>query len=56
MENQVDLSERVVGALDLIAAELEALRLLKEHELGVRVEYSPDPNIVPNDAVGDAEG
>jgi len=46
MENQVDLSERVVGALDLIAGELELLRILREHELGVRVEYSPDPNVV----------
>jgi len=25
--------------LDIIAAELERLRILKEHELGVRVEY-----------------
>ena len=50
MENQVDLSERVVGALDLIAGELEALRLLKEYELGVRIEYSPDPYVVRHDA------
>jgi hypothetical protein len=28
----------VVDALELIAAELERLRVLKEHELGVRVE------------------
>ena len=29
---------RVIDALELIAAELERLRVLKEHELGVRVE------------------
>jgi len=50
MENQVDLSERVVGALDLVASELEQLRLLKEYELGVHIEFSPDPWVKPNDA------
>jgi hypothetical protein len=41
-----DPTERMVDALDLIAGELELLRILREHELGVRVEYSPDPNVV----------
>jgi hypothetical protein len=50
MENQVDLSERVVDALDLIAEELERLRLLKEYELGAHVKHSPDPYVVPDDA------
>ncbi len=41
---------RELDALELIAAELERLRVLKEHELGVRVEYVPDGNgpYVPN--------
>ena len=30
---------RLVDALESVAAELERLRLLKEHELGVTVEY-----------------
>jgi hypothetical protein len=33
---------RELDALELIAAELENLRVLKEHELGVRLEYDPD--------------
>jgi hypothetical protein len=32
---------RVIDALESIAAELERLRALKEHELGVRVEHAP---------------
>ena len=32
--------ERIIEALDVIAAELERLRVLKEHELGVRVEQA----------------
>jgi hypothetical protein len=34
--------ERELDVLEVIAAELEALRVLKEHELGVRLEYDPD--------------
>jgi hypothetical protein len=30
---------RTIDALESIAAELERLRVLKEHELGVRLEY-----------------
>jgi hypothetical protein len=39
---------RELGALELIAAELENLRVLKEHELGVRLEHPPggDPPYV----------
>jgi hypothetical protein len=33
---------RELDALELKAAELEGLRVLKEHELGVRLEYDPD--------------
>ena len=33
---------RELDALENIAAELERLRVLKEHELGVRVEYPPE--------------
>jgi hypothetical protein len=33
---------RELDALELIAAELERLRVLKEHEMGVRLEYGPD--------------
>ena len=37
---------RTLDALESIAAELERLRLLKEYELGVRVEYEGgDPNV-----------
>jgi len=31
---------RLVEALEVVAAELEELRVLKEHELGVRVEHA----------------
>ena len=33
---------RELDALELIAAELERLRILKEHELGVRLEEAPE--------------
>jgi hypothetical protein len=33
---------RELDALEIIAAELEALRVLKEHELGVRLEEAPE--------------
>jgi hypothetical protein len=38
--------ERIAETLEVIAAELERLRLLREHELGVRVEYEEgDPYV-----------
>jgi hypothetical protein len=40
----------MVDALDLIAAELEQLRLLKEYELGAHIEATPDPWVSPDDA------
>jgi transcriptional regulator with XRE-family HTH domain len=42
--------ERELDALELIAAELEKLRVLKEHELGVTLEHDPDGSgpYVPN--------
>jgi hypothetical protein len=43
-------TERIVEALDLIAEELERLRLLKEYELKVEVVSNPDPWVKPNDA------
>ena len=33
---------RELGALELIAAHLERLRILMEHLLGVRLAYDPD--------------
>jgi hypothetical protein len=33
---------RELDALELIVVELEKLRVLKEHELGVSLEYDPD--------------
>ena len=33
---------REMDALEIIAAELEKLRILKEHELGVRLEHPPE--------------
>ena len=41
---------RELDAPELIAAELEYLRVLKEHELGVKLEYDPDGGgpYVPN--------
>ena len=38
----MNLLARLVDALENIAAELERLRVLKEYELGVRVEESPE--------------
>ncbi len=40
----MNLFGRLVDALENIASELEYLRVLKEHELGVRVEEAPDGN------------
>ena len=37
----------IVDALEVIAAELEALRILKEHELGVRLEHGEHGPYVP---------
>ena len=31
--------ERTLEALDLLAEEVEKLRMLREHEMGVRIEY-----------------
>ena len=41
---------RELDALENIAVELERLRVLKEHELGVSLEYDPDAGgpYVPN--------
>jgi hypothetical protein len=33
---------RELDALEIIAAELEQLRILREHELGVRLEHPPE--------------
>lgn len=43
---------RAVDALEVIAAELERLRVLKEHELGVRLEESEEGHgpYVPSEA------
>ena len=39
---------RMLDALENIAAELERLRLLREHELGVRVSHeASDPQVTP---------
>ncbi len=38
---------RIMETLENIAAELERLRILKEHELGVRVEYEGGDPYVP---------
>jgi hypothetical protein len=40
-----DPTQRTIDALENIAAELERLRILKEHELGVVVENDPDPRV-----------
>ena len=37
-ERQVRLARQIRDALENIAAEMERLRVLKEHELGVRLE------------------
>jgi hypothetical protein len=44
--NDAQLKMRVLSALESIASELEQLRMLREHELGVRVVHNPDQNIV----------
>ena len=42
--------DRPLEALELIAGELEKLRLLKEHELGVRIEHEEgDPFVMPDE-------
>ena len=48
--NEQQRTARELDALELIAEELERLRVLKEHELGVRLEYDPDAGgpYVPN--------
>jgi hypothetical protein len=33
---------RLLDALEVIASELEALRVLKEHELGVRIQHAEE--------------
>ena len=33
---------RELDALEIVAEELEKLRILKEHELGVRLEHPPE--------------
>ena len=40
--DQIERAGRLVDALENIAAELERLRVLKEHELGVRLEDSAE--------------
>jgi len=42
---------RELDALEIIAAELERLRVLKEHELGVRLKEAPEGSgpYVPKD-------
>jgi hypothetical protein len=43
-------TERTIGALETIAAELERLRLLKEYELAARIEHAGgDPYVKPDD-------
>ena len=43
---------RELDALENIVRELERLRVLKEHELGVRLEYAPEGSgpYVPSEA------
>jgi hypothetical protein len=44
--NEAQLMSRLLEAAENAALELERLRLLKEHELGVRIEYSDgDPYV-----------
>jgi hypothetical protein len=40
-----DPTQRTIDALENNAAELERLRILKVHELGVVVEPEPDPYV-----------
>jgi hypothetical protein len=37
-----DQLRRIIAELETIASQLEALVVLKEHELGVRLEYSKE--------------
>ena len=37
--DEIERAGRLVDALENIASELEQLRVLKEYELGVRIEY-----------------
>ena len=46
-EESMNALERIREELGAIAAELEALRVLKEHELGVRLEHSEHGPYVP---------
>ena len=41
-----ELMTRIADNLELIAAELERLRVLREFELGVRIDDQPDPHVV----------
>ncbi len=41
-----DPTQRGIDALVNISAELERLRILREYELGVHVEYGPDPYVM----------
>ena len=43
-------SGRTLDALQSIAAELERLRVLKEHELGVQLEHGGHGPYVPKDS------
>jgi hypothetical protein len=43
----MDERKRLIDALEVIAAELERLRILKEHELGVHLEYDEGDPYVP---------
>ena len=44
---------RVLDALEGVHAELEQLRILKEHELGVRLEYGQHGSYVPMQPAGE---
>ena len=54
----MNLFGRLVDALEVIAAELEQLVVLKEHELGVRIKYAPEgggPYIPRSEDIGAEE-
>ena len=40
--DQTEWMRRLLDALENIASELEVLRILKEHELGVRIEHGAE--------------
>ena len=40
--DEIERSRRLLDALENIALELEQLRVLKEHELGVRIEHGAE--------------